>query len=252
MKPTILYHKRRIQNIGTALVAFAALTLCPPAHATMTFFGEDTGLGDGNGRVAHPNSNKAANNFLSKLVGVGTENFEGFASGTTPPFSSTFSGAGTATFTGAGFIANVPSGDNGGRYPISGNQYFDAFASAFTITFSTAIAAFGFYGVDIGDFGGQVTLMLTHLSGPPTMVTVPNVINGPGGGVLFFGFIDTANPFTSITFGDTAPGVDAFGLDDMTIGTVQQVFPTPDSGSTLSLLGLAMVGLAALRRKLGC
>jgi hypothetical protein len=38
--------------------------------------------------------------------------------------------------------------------------------------------------------------------------------------VLFFGFIDTANPFTSITFGDTAPGVDFFGFDDMTIGTV--------------------------------
>jgi hypothetical protein len=38
--------------------------------------------------------------------------------------------------------------------------------------------------------------------------------------MLFFGFIDTANPFTSITFGDTAPGVDFFGFDDMTIGTV--------------------------------
>jgi len=72
-------------------------------------------------------------------------------------------GAGTATFTGTGQIANVPSGDNGfGRYPISGNQYFDT-GSVFTITFSTAIAAFGFFGVDIGDFGGQVTLTLTHL-----------------------------------------------------------------------------------------
>jgi hypothetical protein len=157
-------------------------------------------------------------------------------------------GAGTATFTGIGEIANVPSGDFAGRYPISGNQYFDT-GSDFTITFSTAIAAFGFYGVDIGDFGGQVTLTLTHLVGPQTVVTVPNTINGLGGGVLFFGNIDTANPFTSITFGDTAQGVDFFGFDDMTIGTIEQVHPTPDSGSTLSLLGLALVGLAALRYK---
>jgi hypothetical protein len=235
--------------IGTALVAFAALTLFPSAHATSIFFGEDTGLGDGNGRVAHPNSDTAANNFLSQLVGVGTETFESFATGTTPPFSSTFMGAGTATFTGIGQIANVPSGDNlAGRYPISGNQYFDT-ESDFTITFSTEIAAFGFYGVDIGDFGGQTTLTLTHLGGPSTMVTVPNIINGPGGGVLFFGFIDTDNPFTSVTFGDTAPGVDFFGFDDMTIGSIEQVNPTPDSGSTLSLLGLAMVGLAVLRYK---
>ena len=28
--------------------------------------------------------------------------------------------------------------------------------------------------------------------------------------------------------------------------------PTPDSGSTVSLLGFALLGLAALRRKLGC
>ena len=235
--------------IGTALVAFAALALFPSAHATSTFFGEDTGLGDGNGRVAHPNSDTAANNFLSQLVGVGTETFESFANGTTTPFSSTFMGAGTATFTGTGQIANVPSGDNGnGRYPISGNQYFDT-DTDFTITFSTEIAAFGFYGTDLGDFGGQTTLTLTHLAGPPTMLTVPNIINAPGGGVLFFGLIDTANPFTSVTFGDTAPGVDVFGFDNMTIGTVQQVHPTPDSGSTLSLLGLAMVGLAVLRYK---
>jgi hypothetical protein len=28
--------------------------------------------------------------------------------------------------------------------------------------------------------------------------------------------------------------------------------PTPDGGSTVSLLGCALLGLAALRRKLGC
>ena len=234
--------------IATVLVAFATLTLFPSAHAT-TYFGQDTGAGE-NTRVPHPNSDVARNQFLSQLVGVGTENFESFAAGQAPPFNSTFMGAGTATFTGMGNIANVPVGTNGfGRYPISGNQYFDT-ATAFTITFSTAIAAFGFYAVDIGDFGGQVTLTLTHAMGPDTVVTVPNTINGPGGGVLYFGLIDTANPFLSVTFGDTAPGVDSFGFDDMTIGTVEQVQAVPDSGSALCLLGLAFAGIAALKRKL--
>jgi hypothetical protein len=31
-----------------------------------------------------------------------------------------------------------------------------------------------------------------------------------------------------------------------------QIGPVPDGGSTVSLLGCALLGLAALRRKLGC
>ena len=52
-------------------------------------------------------------------------------------------------------------------------------------------------------------------------------MNGLGGSVLFWGLIDTDNPFTSLTFGNTAAGTDFFGFDDMTIGSVEQVVPTP-------------------------
>jgi protein with PEP-CTERM/exosortase system signal len=34
--------------------------------------------------------------------------------------------------------------------------------------------------------------------------------------------------------------------------TIRESVPVPDGGSTVSLLGCALLGLAALRRKLGC
>ena len=41
--------------------------------------------------------------------------------------------------------------------------------------------------------------------------------------LAFFGFIDTAASYTSITFGNTAPGTDVFGFDDLVIGDARQV-----------------------------
>ena len=56
------------------------------------------------------------------------------------------------------------------------------------IDFDTAVAAFGFYGVDIGDFSGQVTV--TTVNGGTNVYNVGNTVNGPGGSVLFWGVID--------------------------------------------------------------
>lgn len=153
------------QKLFIVLVLSTLLTI--PASTTFAdqvFFGEDLGQGESVRLPSHPNSDVAHNDFLSNLVGVGTENFESFASGTGAPLPLTFPGAGTATLNGDGFIARVTTGTNGvGRYPISGNQYWDS-SNVFSIDFSAPIAAFGFYGVDIGDFGGQVTLTLRSLT----------------------------------------------------------------------------------------
>lgn len=242
-----------VKSIMAVMTVAAGIGIGMPAHAYQTFFGEDLGLGENTRLPSTPNADTARNNFLSNLVGVGTENFEGFAPGSTPPLSVAFPGAGTATLLGTGSIENVPTGTNGfGRYPISGNQFFETDSGNFSLNFSNPVAAFGFYGVDIGDFNGQVTLTL--LSGQTQTLTVPNSLNIQGGSVLYYGLI-AENPsevFTSVTFGNTLSGTDTFGFDDLTIGSLQQVQPPQSVPEPASLLGLLTIGISTgcfLKRK---
>ena len=198
--------------------------------APVTFFGEDLGVSELIRLTSHPNADAARNSFLSHLFGVGTENFESYDNNTNLPLGIGFPGAGTATIVGNGKVFTIPSGTNGaGRYPISGSNYLDP-GAPFTINFSAPVAAFGFYGVDIGDGGGQLQLSLTLLGGGTTLLTIPHRVSGPGGSVLYYGFYDLANQYTSITFANLLNPNDYFGFDDMTIGSLQQVAPTQVPG----------------------
>jgi hypothetical protein len=209
--------------LGASLAGACALSAGSASADTLTYFGYDDGLGEGTRLAATPNSDAARANFFSNLVGVGTETFESFAAGTSAPVAVTF-GPDVATLNGTGSVESVPAGQtNGfGRYPISGTNYYEA-SGTFSIDFSAAQAAFGFYATDVGDFGGQVTLTL--LSGATKVVTVPSPTNVSGGAALYFGIIETApaDVFTKVTFGNTAPGTDFFAFDDFSIGRREQV-----------------------------
>jgi hypothetical protein len=220
----------------------------------VTFFGEDVNLGGDPTTGSLTNANTAHNSFFLNLTGVGTENFESYATGTVLPLAISFGAAGTANLTDPSGTSAIESGNDGaGRFPVSGTQYLVTGAgSGFTITFTSAISAFGFYGTDVGDFGGSLSLGLTGSNGN-TNLAVPNTVGNNGstsGSDLYFGFYDTANTYTSITFNNLGSGgVDVFGFDDFSIGTLPQVTPTPEPG-TYVLVGAGLLALAVFRKRL--
>jgi hypothetical protein len=246
------------RNLKLTLLAAAAAAVfsAGSASAYSVFSGEDLNSSPTVRLASTPNASLASANFLASLIGVGTETFESFAPGTNAPLNLSFPGAGTATLSGGnGTIERVlGTGTNGaGRYPISGTNFWEVNAGGggnFSIAFSTPVAAFGFWGVDIGDFGGTVTLTLT--GGGSTTLNVGNTQGSSGstdGSVLFYGLIASGagELFTSITFNTTIGQGDIFAFDDMTIGSLQQVRPTPEPGS-LALFGLAAALAGAVVR----
>ncbi|RLB74721.1 MAG: hypothetical protein DRH03_00260 [Deltaproteobacteria bacterium] len=235
------------------LLMFLSL-MVSPAHAfTETFFGEDFNPDpDPNNLHSHVldlvNADLAHDRFFSYLNGVGTENFEFFAAGLVTSLQADFGVAGVANIVGGGNSA-INNFDGLGRFAVSGNKYFETNATAtgtFTISFTHPIAAFGFYGTDIGDLNGQLTVTLS--GGSANSYNISNAAAVLSGSALYWAIIDTDNPFTSITFKNTASGGDTFGFDDFSIGTVSQVRDTPVPLPS-SLLFLTTGMLFLIRRK---
>lgn len=229
-----------------AIAAIAAGVSTPAFAAPTVFFGEDVAANTSSTTFA--NATAARNNFFANLNGVGTETFESLSGGT--PIALTFPGAGTATLTGTGSVTGAPIG---GRYAFSGTNYYQAQAGNFTVNFSDAIAAFGFYATDIGDYGGQLQLQLTNSLGVVSLLNVGNTIGSNGstsGSNLYFGFYDTANTYTSISFLNSS-GSDGFGFDDLSVGSVTQVMPAVPEPATWAMMigGFGMVGGSMRRRR---
>ena len=233
-----------MKRLSVLLVAaVVGLSVVSQAEAVpMYFFGEN--LSPGGTVSGAPVTARA--DFLSNLVGVGTEDFEGYPAGTNLPLGIQFPGSSgnvTANLTGGGSsLTEIRTSPGFGRFATSGTHYLNvALGDGFTIDFSDPIAAFGFYGTDIGDFSGQLLLHLEN--GSVLDVVIPHTVNAPSGALLFWGFIDPMNSYTRIDFTNTS-GSDSFGYDDMTIGVQEQIVPEP---GTLLLLGLG-AGLGALGR----
>lgn len=250
-----LHHKTTVRSLTSAIAA-AALTMGMSANAGLIFFGED--LIPGETVPAGGAAETARNAFLSSLQGVGTETFEGIAGDTSAnglvlnfPGSTGNITATQSTTSGSPYISDS---SGAGRFATSGTNFLQEVTSGFSVSFGSEIAAFGFYGTDIGDFNGQVTLEITGNNAPQTF-NVGNTINAPNGSLLFWGFIaDAGETFTSVAFGNTAAGSDVFGFDDLTIGELGQVVPpssdVPVPGTlTLLALGLGLAGFGAGRKK---
>jgi hypothetical protein len=226
------------------LLPLALALLSSVASAQTRYYGEDN-TGSESTRATLVNALAARNAFLSQLVGVGTADFE---SGSELLLA--FPGAGTATLS-TGYTREIPTGTNDfGRYPTSGVTYLETNANALTISFDQYIAAFGFYGIDLGDFNSQLTLRF--YDGNTVVDTwtpyIPAGFECPNrycGSVKFIGTISAVS-FNRVTFTGTNTA-DSFGYDDMTIGTVEQVKPVPEPTSVVLLIA-GFVGLVVVKR----
>lgn len=251
---------------GVALCAATSFTAVA-AHATSsTFFGEDLNNSSSTPLASTPNADTAETNFLSFLTGTSTENFESLSTGAGTPLNLSFTGsAGTlsATLTGGGgSISTVaPGSTNGvGRYATSGSNFFEVEAGGsnnFLATFGTAIASFGFHGIDVGDFGGQLRLNIGFDNMTSEIVNVPTTVGSGGstdGSVFYFGYIvgESSPLISSIGFLTTTGSGDFFAFDDFTIGdreqTVTPTVPLP-APALMLIAGLGALGTAARKRK---
>lgn len=253
--------------ISLALAALIAAAVGAQA-APATFFGEDLNNSGTTALKSTPNADAAKAEFLSYLKGTSTENFESIKTGTVVPLELTFNGSAgklTATlFGGGGLVSTVTPGQTNsvGRYATSGRNFFEVDAGSkntFVTMFGTPIAAFGFHGIDVGDFGGTLELDVAFDDDTVQTVNVPTTEGSFGstdGSVFYFGYIaDQASALIrSVAFKTSTGQGDVFAFDDFTIGDRAQVSEVPMPSQVpvpgaLPLLASGIAAFAMLRRR---
>lgn len=243
-----------MRKILSTVAIAAGLMAAGSANAYLVFSGVDNN-GNAGAQVASTNSTAAENSFKSNLVGVGTENFE--TSSGSAPLALDFGAAGIATLNGAGSVqTNGVGATNGaGRYSVpGGTRFWEVSAgggSPFQVDFSSSLAAFGFYGIDLGDFGGTLTLEMSKAGSVVGTQVVTMASQGVAdGSILYFGLIaaNASEEFDSIRFLSTTGTGDVFAFDSFTIGTKEQIRQLPEPAS-LALVAGSLLGLGLVRRR---
>ncbi len=245
-----------MNSLGRLAVGALAVAAVSTAASAQKYFGLDNGNG-GTPPSAFTQSTIAKSSFLASLIGVGTEGFEGYNYGDVPS-TLTFAGAGTASFaSGLGGSVFTAGAACCGRYPGSGSNYLEtqsaSAGSTFSINFSAPVAAFGFFGSDIGDFGSQLSLRFWLGGSVVDTWLLPYTAASSydaalDGSAMYVGYINTGT-FDQVDFLGTN-GADYFGFDDMTVGSLQQVTSTPEPATWVLMgTGLGAAGLLSRRRR---
>jgi hypothetical protein len=153
----------------------------------------------------------------------------------------------------SGANGNPAGFTNSGTYPTDGfNGISINSSNTFSITFSSRIAAFGYFGTDLGDLNNALTMHFfngTTLLNPSELaIQVPN--SSKDGSEYFFGFIadSPAQYFDKVVFDSSKTG-DAIGIDQIKIGTAAQITtPVPEPSS---LVGTLLFGgsIAMIKRR---
>lgn len=268
------------QFVGFAAVAGMTLGFANAAHAFTTYFGEDINPNPTNTRKTFNNivnSRAAESNFLSTLSQYATEDFEGHAIHTQPTnggMDINFGSLGTATLSGGGSKSMVKTVDTSllktsstskdiknsikrevekGRNASSGSQFWLTNAvQNYTISFTQAVGALGFYAYDLGDYEATTYLDLYRNGSLISSLAIENKNGSNGstnGSAFYFGFAaeDASQNFDRVEFRMNQIQGDEFAFDDFTVGGAEGV-PEPMS-ITAGLLGAGFFGMARRRKQ---
>ncbi len=231
-----------------------------------------------------PFSKAAFGNFSNNLNGatVITESFETFVtpsntpidglitsiSGTTATFSYTKkSDNSSATTSNASTRVQTADADgftNSGTYPTQGGRSISInSANNFSISFSQKLAAFSYFGTDLGDGGNTLTMKFFNVAPVPsdpltiveTLVSstlIPINSGSANSSEFFFGFIadNSTQEFNKVAFvSSISSNGDAIGIDQIKIGTPAQIIPSTAVPEPATILSTMIFGGAAVAMK---
>lgn len=244
--------------------AIAAACVMGNASAYSTFTGQDVwGFLNSQPTAADiPNSTGAEAAFTSNLGSylTGFESFGNIDVGTTAPLSLDFGAVGKVSMA-AGTGSVEGNFDSARLYSAPGDTHYwksqvgpDGFTTL-DLTFSRAVAGFGFYGIDLGDIAfGSIEIQLFDGTQLVKSLSVPTLSAGvdgeASGSIIYFGFLADSESefFDHIRFVTSGNSSDQFAFDNFTVAATSGGGGEVPEPASLALVSAALLAVWASRR----